>query len=124
MKRVVVENPSRERSLGDRISVADRSWTRLRGLLGRPEPTRGEGLLIVPSRGVHMFGMRYPLDVLLLDHEGRVVALYPELAPWRKTRIHRDAHMALELPAGSIERTGTRIGDVLDWDVRLPVASN
>jgi uncharacterized protein len=124
MRRTAVENRSREEPLGDLIAVADSSWTRLRGLLGRPEPMRGEGLLIIPSRGVHMFGMRYPLDILLLDPEGRVVALYPELAPWKKTRIHRDAHVALELPAGSIERTGTRVGDVLEWDARRPVASS
>jgi uncharacterized protein len=113
MRRVVVENRSRGRPLGDRIAVADGRWTRLRGLLGRPEPRTGEGLLIIPSRGVHMYGMRYPLDIIFLDPAGRVVALYPELRPWKRTRIHRDAGMALELPVGSIEESGTRVGDLM-----------
>lgn len=117
MKRAAVENRSRERSLGERIAVADGSWTRLRGLLGRPEPRKGEGLLIIPSRGVHMFGMRYALDVVLLDREGQVVGLYPELRPWKSTRIHGDARTALELPRGSIERTDTQIGDLLEWEI-------
>jgi uncharacterized protein len=117
MKRVAMENRSRGASLGDRIAVANGSWTRLRGLLGRPEPREGEGLLIIPCRGVHMFGMRYPLDVILLDREGRVVAVYPDLRPWRKTRIHRDAHMALELPSGALEQSGTRVGDVVECQV-------
>jgi uncharacterized protein len=115
MKRVRVENRTRDRLLGDRIAVADGIWTRLRGLLGRPEPEEGEGLLIVPCGGVHMYGMRYPLDVLLLDRERRVVALYPGLAPGKRTRMHRGARFALELRAGQIERTGTREADMLEW---------
>lgn len=99
--------------LGDDVRVADGFWTRLRGLLGRPRLEPGEGLLIVPCRGVHMFGMRHPLDVLLLDGEHRVVATYPELRPWRVSGVHAEARSALELPPGTIERTGTRIGDRL-----------
>jgi uncharacterized protein len=60
-----------------------------------------------------MYGMRYPLDIIFLDPAGRVVALYPELRPWKRTRIHRDAGMALELPVGSIEESGTRVGDLM-----------
>ena len=56
-----------------RVCMADGVFTRLRGLLGHPEPQPGEGLLIVPCSGVHMFGMRYPLDVAFLDGSGRVV---------------------------------------------------
>jgi uncharacterized membrane protein (UPF0127 family) len=97
--------------------LADGFLTRLRGLLGRQEPIEGEGLLIVPSGGVHMYGMKYSLDVLLLDGDGRVVALYPGLAPWKRTRIHRDARAALELPVGAISRSGTQEGDILDWRI-------
>lgn len=115
-KRIAIHNRTRERALGDRILVADRFWTRLRGLLGSPEPEPGEGLLILPSRGVHMYGMKYPLDVLLLDREARVVATYPRLVPGRRTRVHATARCAVELPVGSIDRTGTHEGDVLEWD--------
>lgn len=118
MRTVNVVNRTRDRPLGDRIALADGYFTRLRGLLGRPEPREGEGLLIVPSAGVHMYGMKYPLDVLLLDGQGKVVAAYPDLAPWRRTRIHRQARAALELPAGSIGRTGTEEGDLLEWSRR------
>jgi len=115
VRRVTVTNETRSRSLGDRIGVADGFWTRLRGLLGRPEPEAGEGLLITPSRGVHMLGMRYALDVLLVDGDRRVLESYPGLAPGGRTRVHRKARHALELPTGTIDRTGTREGDVLTW---------
>jgi uncharacterized membrane protein (UPF0127 family) len=113
-----VVNRTRDRPLGDRVALADGFFTRLRGLLGRPEPREGEGLLILPSAGVHMYGMRYPLDVLLLDRQGMVVATYPGLAPWSRTRMHRGARVALELPVGKIGESGTVEGDLLEWSGR------
>lgn len=115
MERIEIRNRDRDAVLGRRIAVADGWWSRLRGMLGRPEPEAGEGLLLVPCSGVHMFGMSYPLDVLLLDEDRRVVACYPELEPWKRSAFHSDARYALELPAGTAEETGTRKGDVLEW---------
>ena len=107
---ITVRNPDRGETLGERIGVAEAWWTRARGLLGRTLG-EGEGLLIQPCRSVHMFGMGYPIDVAFLDATSRVVATYPELRPGRVTRYHRTAAAALELPAGQLARTGTRVGD-------------
>lgn len=60
-----------------------------------------------------MLGMRYPIDVAFLDADNRVVATYPDLRPARMTGYHQSAAAALELPAGILARTGTRIGDRL-----------
>lgn len=115
MKTIQVQNRTRQQSLGQQIQVADTFWTRLRGLLGRPEPRPGEGLLIVPSRSVHMWGMKYPLDILVLDEDRKVRAAYQPLEPGQRTEWHRQGRMILELPSGQIERTQTRVGDQLDW---------
>jgi uncharacterized protein len=101
--------------LGDRILLADSWLARLRGLLGRPEPGPGEGLMLTPCRGVHMFGMRYPIDVAFLDRAGVVVATYPGLGPGTGTSWHRRARHALELRSGSLAATGTAVGDRLSW---------
>jgi uncharacterized membrane protein (UPF0127 family) len=116
MKRLEVWNGSSGVLLGGKVQVADSFRTRLLGLLGRVGLGQGEGLLIVPSRGVHMFGMRFPLDVLLLDRERRVRASFGRLAPGETTGMHRGIRFALELPAGTIERTGTCRGDTLQWE--------
>jgi uncharacterized protein len=108
-------NVTRSRALGDRIHIANTYFTRLRGLLGRKGLEPGEGLLIVPSRGVHMFGMRFPLDVLLLDEERRVRKLYPNLQPGKTTGMHRGIRFALELPVGTIAATETQEGDEITW---------
>jgi uncharacterized membrane protein (UPF0127 family) len=115
MSLLEVRNTDRGTTLGTRIGMADRWWRRLRGLIGRPPPTRGSGLLITPCQAVHTLGMRHPLDVLFLDRAGRVVAVYEALAPVSRTRWHREARFALELPAGTIRDTGTANGDHLTW---------
>jgi uncharacterized membrane protein (UPF0127 family) len=115
-RHVEVRNRTRDGVLlGDRIRVADRWWPRLRGLLGHPAPGEGEGLLLTPCRGVHMVGMRYALDVVLADARGRVVACFQELSPGRTTGMLRGARHALEVPVGTIGRTGTVPGDELTW---------
>lgn len=114
--RLCVHNRTRGTVLGDRVEMANRFWTRLRGLLGRDGLDRGEGLLIAPSRGVHMVGMRFPLDVLLLDRNGRVRAGFPGLAPGEATGMRKAVRYALELPAGTIETTDTHEGDLVEWE--------
>ena len=106
-------NLTRGTELASRILVADRWWERLRGLIGQPPLQRGVGVLLQPCRSVHTWGMRFAIDVLFLDREERVVALYPALPPRRLTRWHRRAHAALELPAGALAASGTRPGDLL-----------
>ena len=113
MRFIRIANQTRETVVGERVGVADSFWLRLRGLLGRPPPGPGEGLLIRPCRAVHMHGMKYALDVVFLRRDGGVVAAYPFLTPGARTRWHRSAADALELPAGTLEATGTREGDVL-----------
>lgn len=110
-----VTNVTRGRRIGDRVRLADRWWSRLLGLLGRKPLVAGEGLLLAPCRAIHMFGMRYPLDVAFLDPHGAVVATYHYLEPGSRSAWHRRAAVALEVPAGTLSATETREGDALAW---------
>ena len=118
MRFLRVVNTEKDRELGTRIGWADSWFGRLRGMTGRPALKAGEGLLLTPCRSIHMYGMRFPLDVAFLDAGGAVVASYPSLRPGRRTGWHWDAVHALELPAGTLERSGTVAGDVLRWWVQ------
>ena len=55
---IQVENATRKVILVSAGEVADNSWTRFRGLLGRDSLEAGQGLLIVPCNSIHMFFMR------------------------------------------------------------------
>lgn len=114
MRRVRVVNADSGIVLGDRVDVTEGWVERLRGLLGRRPIEGGEGLLLVGCRGIHTFGLRYPLDVAFLDDDLRIVSTRRVLPPWRSTAWCSEASHALELPAGALERTGTRRGERLE----------
>jgi len=100
-------------ALSTRLARADSFRARLRGLLGRRELPPGEGLWIVPCRSVHTAFMRFPIDVVFLDLQGRVTALHRRLPPWR-TAGGRGGVTALELPAGTIDASATEPGDPVE----------
>lgn len=114
MQSVTIRNASKDEWLADRVMLANTWWTRLRGMMGRPEPDDRSGMLLDPCRSVHMYWMKYPLDVAFLAPDGRVVATYHGLAPSRRSKWHADADRALELQAGRLTATRTEVGDRLE----------
>jgi uncharacterized protein len=102
---------SSDKELAARITVADTFFSRLKGLLGASSLPRGEGLWIIPCKAVHTFGMRFPIDLLFLDREQRVVSLISCLVPNRITAFYRSAVSVLELPAGSLDGLSPDIGE-------------
>lgn len=107
-------NRTRGRVVAERAVAARRPWERARGLLGRSQLAEGEGLFIDPCNWIHSFGMRFPIDVVYLDREGRVVHLTVAQKVNRLGPYVRQARAALELPVGSIAGSGTQIGDILE----------
>lgn len=107
-------NRDRKTELASRVEKADTFWTRLRGLRGRSNLPDGEALWIVPSRGVHTRGLAFPIDVVFLDRAMRVLAVEENLAPGRFAPIRWRARTVLELPAGRIRQSSTRIGDRIE----------
>lgn len=99
--------------LADAADVADTSAKRRTGLLKHSGLAPGEGLWITPCESVHSFFMKFTIDVLYLDRKHRVRKVRPEMVPWRISGCIT-AHSVLELPAGTIERTGTQAGDQLE----------
>src|SRR5579871_3255105 len=111
MRLVQVKNETRGTLVGDRVVVADKSLTRLFGLLPKKGLNAGEGLWIMPSSGVHTFGMRFTIDVIGLDKQKRVIKLWSDLVPWRVTSVSTKLCSVVELPAGVIRQSGVQVGD-------------
>jgi uncharacterized protein len=112
---LVVWNETRQVGLVTQGRVARNPWSRGKGLLGTRSLPEGDGLLIVPSRSIHSFGMRYPFDALFLNRQGLVVHLITEMPPSRLSRHVFSGHAVLELPAGTIQASGTQRGDQMRW---------
>jgi uncharacterized protein len=94
------------------LTLADGPLTRMKGLLGKKSLGPGEGLLLRPAGSVHTWFMRFPIDAVFLDGEGRVLKVAEDLRPWRAAGC-RGARAVLELSAGESERRGVRPGDRL-----------
>jgi uncharacterized membrane protein (UPF0127 family) len=109
-------NRTRQAFLATELCVADTHWTRLRGLLGRDTDDfgNGSGLWIVPCHGVHTLGMGFPIDVIYLDREMKVILVQPNLQPWRFAPVRRLATSVLELPCRMAAETKTAIGDKIE----------
>ncbi len=111
---MIARNVVRGRVLGDAIRSADTFVLRLKGLIRTEGLAAGEGLWISPCKGIHSFGMRYEFDALFLDGENRVTGLYKNFRRNRISGIFCTARGVLELPAGTLELTGTEVGDEVE----------
>lgn len=118
-------NRTRGAYLATELRIADTHWTRLRGLMGTQSARFrfGNGLWIVPCHGVHTFGMRFPIDVLYLSPAKTVVHVEHDLKPWRMARVSMKAASVLELPANSLEGSGTAVGDEIEIGQGKPTES-
>lgn len=109
-----VINESRQSELGQRVAVARSFWRRGVGLMFRSALPVGTGLVIDPCSSIHTFWMRFPIDVLYVDKDCTVLRADRAMKPWRiGPLIVRHGRLVIELPAGTIERTGTEPGDHL-----------
>lgn len=106
-------NATRNVPLANKGRLATNIWQRLKGLLGTRSLPSGEALLIHPCKSIHTFFMFYPIDVLFVDRDSRIVHLFNSLKPFRISRCVFRARYVIELPAGTIVGTNTRVGDLL-----------
>jgi uncharacterized membrane protein (UPF0127 family) len=83
-----------------RCEIADRPLKRMRGLLGRDGLAPDEGMLFRPAGSIHMFFMRFAIDVVFCDAELTVLKVVPNLQPW-KTAGARGAKVTIELAVGA-----------------------
>jgi uncharacterized protein len=111
--RVVVVNVTRNTQIANRAEIAGSGMKRSKGLLGRKGLAPGEGMWIIPCEAVHTFFMQFPIDLIYLDRKHRVKKTREGVPAWRLSAC-LSAHSILELPAGTIRKTQTERGDVLE----------
>ena len=116
---LVARNLTRDTVLAAHLGVADSLWGKFMGLMGRPPLDADAGLWLPDSNGIHMMFMRFPIDAVFVgrrDPSGscQVVSVHRGLRAWvGLVPLVRAAHGVLELPIGTIERTGTAVGDTI-----------
>jgi uncharacterized protein len=102
------------------LRVADNFWLRLRGLMFSHPQAPNSALLFERCTSVHTCFMRYALDLVYLDIQGRITQCVPGLKPWRfhwaqagsQPEGVKPVH-TLELQPGALQRLGLAPGDQL-----------
>jgi uncharacterized membrane protein (UPF0127 family) len=118
----VAHNRTRSSELAADLEVAGSLWAKFMGLMGRASLAPGAALWLPDSNGIHMMFMRFPIDAVFVGRPlpdqggGRpVVSVHRGLRTWTGlVPLVRGAHGVLELPVGTIDGSGTQVGDLID----------
>jgi hypothetical protein len=106
-------NQTKDTVLAKEVIIADTFLKRVKGLLGRKDFLPGQTLIIKPCNSIHTFFMQFPIDVLFVDKDNRVIKTLSSVKPFRLTSIYFQASFIIELPSGTIQSTLTCKGDTL-----------
>ena len=114
-------NQTRGTVLCERLEDAGGLGGQSRGLLGRDGLEPGTGMLFengrfTPMMWMHMFFMRFAIDIVFLGRGGKVVKVNRNLKPWRVSSMVFGARLALELPAGAATASATEPGDQIRFE--------
>lgn len=115
-REVFVYNKSKETFLSFRVRVADSVLSRLVGLLGSKSLKPDGGVWIVPANSIHTIGMLFSFDLVMIDKDFRVVNVKEMVRPFRVVWPKLRAESVIELPAHTIFRSRTEVGDQLVID--------
>ena len=111
-----VYNQTRECFLSFGVVPADTTFARLKGFIGRLKMRSDEGLWVVPSSGVHTWALMFPLDLIYLDENLRVIYVKEHFPTFKIAPLRVRAASVLELPTHTIYSSQTQAGDQLVID--------
>jgi uncharacterized protein len=111
-----IANQTRSTIIAASASEARSFTEKFLGLMGKANLPESSGLIIRDTNWIHTFWMRFPLDLIYITRERRVVGLEESLPPNRIGKPFWSAHSVVELNAGVIRATQTQVGDQLQFD--------
>jgi len=118
MSYVVILNKSKDTNLG-KHDLADSFISRFLGLMFKKDLERGLILKLPSSRSrrgsaIHMFFMRFPLDIIFADAEKKIVDMV-SIEPWKTYTPKAPAKYVIEMKKGTINNFNLELGDKLDF---------
>lgn len=108
-----IYNSTQNNIISKDAKVADNFFSRSIGLLSKKTLSESESLVIKPCCSIHTFFMRFDIDVLFVGINGKIIALYENVKPWRILPIHLTSKYVVELAAGSIVNKNISKDDII-----------
>ncbi len=109
-----VVNARTGRVVATAVEEAKGPWRSFRGLMLRKGLPDGHGMLFRPAKGIHTHFMRFPIDLIYLDEQNRVVKIRPSMRPWRFD--FTNAAGVIEMNAGAARAMSIEPGDQLRFE--------
>jgi uncharacterized membrane protein (UPF0127 family) len=106
-------NSSKNLTVTTQVNRADTYLSRLVGLLGTKSLSEEKALWLDPCDNIHMWFMRYAIDVVFVGGDLKVCAVYENVKPWRAIWFVSGARSAFEMAVGTVKRGRIEIGDQL-----------
>jgi len=125
--QVFVYNRTKETFLAFRVKIADSILSMLIGLLGKKSLEPDSGVWIIPANAIHTIGMLFTFDLVLIDKDFKVVGVRELVRPFKITRPNFRAESVLEVPAHTVFKSRTEVGDQLvieRYEARKPTKSD
>ncbi|MBS3995635.1 MAG: DUF192 domain-containing protein [Alkaliphilus sp.] len=107
--------------IAEQVRVADKFWSRMKGLMFTEGLPSGCGLHLRPCRGIHTFFMRCSIDVLHLDSHHQVVGIEKNLQPGQIGKFFPKTAEIVELSTGIIQKTATKAGHRLSFQMQTKI---
>lgn len=85
-----------------------------RGLLGRT--SAGSGLFLMGASQIHMYEMKFAIDVVYLNQQGLVIGLEEALPPNSYGAYFKGTAHVVELSSGTIQKYQIKVGERWYWD--------
>jgi len=106
-------NKTKNTYLAQDVIIARTFFSRAKGLLGRRQFKGPQAIVLKPCSSIHTFFMRFPIDVIFVDRDNKVVGAISSIRPFRLSPIYFNSRFAIELPSGTLNSTSTQTGDTV-----------
>ena len=114
----MIRNKTRKKILAGKETYCITPAEKAAGLMLAKEP-KDQGMIFTfnreGKRELHMFFVFFPIDVLFLDKNKRVVEIKEQFMPFTMYTSKKGAQYFIELPKGTVKKTGTRTGDKIEF---------
>jgi uncharacterized protein len=106
-------NETKNIILAENAILAETFFKRIKGLLGRKFLGDKEALIIKPCNSIHTFFMAFPIDVLFVDKNNRVIKVIISFQPFRLSPICTSSAYVIECAPGVSSPDKVEVGDRL-----------
>lgn len=109
-------NRTKNTVIANNGKIADSAISRLVGLLNRKTFSPEEALVITQCRSIHMFFMKFSIDVIFVDRNNKAIGLVHNIQPYRMSPYFIRAKKAIEIFPGIINQSQTTLGDEISFE--------